>query len=113
MVFSLLAAAMNRESEIQKRFGASVKVTPLASSESQLFLILGPDRGRLAGLVSGYDGRLVLSGPGWGLAEMGFSRAMALRGHPEVRLAGGVSVDAERLKQFRSAFEAKEAPGQP
>jgi len=96
---------MNDDSDMQRRFGAKMKVSRPPDADRQLFFILGSVSGQLAGTISGLDGKVVLQGPNWVLAEMGFSSAMALRRIPGVRLAGGVSMDSARAEQIRKVLE--------
>jgi hypothetical protein len=96
---------MNRESEIQRRFGAKISLKSPAITDRQLFLILGGGPNLLAGRIAGLDGKVALAGPNWVLAEMGFSQAMSLRGSPGVRVVAGVNVDAERLGKIRDMLK--------
>jgi hypothetical protein len=96
---------MERQSEMQRRFGATIKVAPPATSDRQMFLILGKSKALLAGLVAGRGGKLLLGGPGWVLAEMSFLQAMSLRGVAGVRMVGGVSVNPDRLEFVRKLME--------
>ena len=93
---------MNQESEMQRRFGAKVMATQLAAAaEIQLFLIRVNEGVRLASLLAALGGKTVMTGPNWVVAEMAFSQAMALRGTRGVLIAGGVSMDSERISQLR------------
>jgi hypothetical protein len=96
---------MERESEMQRRFGATVKVTPPTTSDRQMFLILGKSKTFLAGLTTARGGRLLLGGPGWVLAEMSFPQAMSLRAVAGVRMVGGVSINPDRLEFLRKLIE--------
>ncbi len=53
---------MERESEMQRRFGARVITTPSAVAENELFFILG-SIARLAPLISVLGGKIVFAGP--------------------------------------------------
>jgi hypothetical protein len=92
---------MERESEIQRRFGAKISVKSPAIKDRQLFVILGNRPDLLAGRIAGLGGKLVMGGPNWVLAELEFSRATSLRGTPGVRTVAGVSVDPAQLGKFR------------
>ena len=93
---------MNQESEMQRRFGAKVMATQLAAAaEIQLFLIRVNEGVRVSSLLAGLGGKTVMVGPNWIVAEMGFSQAMALRATRGVLIAGGVSMDSERISQLR------------
>ena len=87
---------------MQRRFGAKVMATQLAAAaEIQLFLIRVNEGVRLASLLAALGGKTVMTGPNWVVAEMAFSQAMALRGTRGVLIAGGVSMDSERISQLR------------
>ncbi len=90
---------MSHDSEMQRRFGAKISVTPPATLDRQIFLLTGT-RTHLAGLISGQGGLPLFSGPGWALAELGFSQAMALRGTPGIRTVSGVWIDPERIESL-------------
>ena len=92
---------MNQESEMQRRFGAKVTATQPAAGGIQLFLIRVNEGVRLASLLAALGGKTVMAGPNWIVAEMAFSQAMALRATRGVLIAGGVSMDSERISQLR------------
>ena len=101
----MAATTMDRESEMQRRFGAKISLKSPAITDRQLFLILGSRSNLLAGQIAGLNGKLVMAGPNWVLAELGFSQAMSLRGSPGVRSVAGVNVDAERLGKIREMLK--------
>ncbi len=86
---------------MQRRFGAKVMATQSAAAGTQLFLIRVNEGVRLASLLAGLGGKTLMAGPNWVVAEMVFSQAMALRGTRGVFMAGGVSMDSERISQLR------------
>ncbi len=86
---------------MQRRFGAKVMATQSAAAGIQLFLIRVNEGVRLASLLAALGGKTVMAGPNWVLAEMAFSQAMALRATRGVIIAGGVSMDSERISQLR------------
>ena len=86
---------------MQRRFGAKVIATQPAAAGIQLFLIRGTGGVRLASLLAALGGKTVMAGPNWVVAEMAFSQAMALRATRGVLIAGGVSMDSERISQLR------------
>ncbi len=90
---------MAHDSEMQRRFGAKISVTPLPSRDRQIFLLTGTGP-HLAGLIRAHGGQPLFSGPGWALAELGFSQAMSLRGAPSIRTVCGVSIDPERIESL-------------
>jgi hypothetical protein len=92
---------MAQRSAMQEKFGAKVEVTPAPPSEWQAFFITGSSAEHLAGLVRAHGGRPLVGAGNWLLAELAFSRAMALRGQRGVGMVGGVSVDPERLAALR------------
>ena len=89
---------MAHDLTMQQKFSAKVDVTPAPQSERQVFFITGSSAAHLAGLVTAHGGRPIIGGPHWVLAELTFSRAMALRGVRGVRMVGGVSIDRERIE---------------
>ena len=86
---------MSRDSEMQRRFGAKINVTPPSASDRQIFFLTTDPGVSLTGLVTAQGGTSLLTGPGWLLAELSFTRAMSLRGAPGIRMIGGVSIDAQ------------------
>ena len=92
---------MAHDSAMQEKFGAKVDVTPVPQSERQVFFITGSFAAHLTGLVRAHGGRPIIGGAHWLLAELAFSRAMALRGERGVRMVGGVSIDPVRLEALR------------
>lgn len=97
------------DSEMQRRFGAKVDVTPTSARDRQVFLITGAGA-TLAGLVQAQGGQPLFSGPGWMLAQLGFSQAMSLRGSPEIRTVSGVSIDPERIDSLQRSLNPLTAP---
>jgi len=91
---------MVRDSEMQRRFGAKISVTPQSSSDRQIFLFVGQSGRFLAGLITAQGGKHLLAGPGWVLAELGFSQAISLCGAFGVRMVGGVSIDPETVESL-------------
>jgi hypothetical protein len=87
------------DSEMQRRFGAKVDVTPTFARDRQVFLITGAGP-TLAGLIRAQGGQPLFSGPSWVLAQLGFSQAMSLRGSPDIRAVSGVSIDPERIESL-------------
>jgi hypothetical protein len=87
------------DSEMQRRFGAKIDVTPTLAQDRQVFLVTGTGPA-LAGLIRAQGGQPLFSGPGWVLAEFGFWQAMSLRGLPNVRTVSGVSIDPERIESL-------------
>jgi hypothetical protein len=90
---------MAHGSEMQRRFGAKISVTPPPSRDRQVFLLTGTGP-HLAGLIRAQGGQPLFSGPGWALAELSFSQAMSLRGAPNIRTVCGVSIDPERIESL-------------
>jgi hypothetical protein len=86
-------------SDMQRRFGAKIGVTPTSARDRQVFLITGAGPS-LVGLIQAQGGLPLFGGPGWVLAELGFSQAMSLRGSPNIRTVSGVSIDPERIESL-------------
>ncbi len=90
---------MAHDSEMERRFGAKIRVTPLPSRDRQVFLITG-NGPHLAPLIKAQGGLPLFIGPNWALAELAFSQAMSLRSAPSVRTVNGVSIDPERIESL-------------
>jgi hypothetical protein len=90
---------MADDSEMQRRFGAKISVTPHPSRDRQIFLITGIGS-HLAPLIKAQGGLPLFIGPGWALAELGFSQAMSLRSARSIRTVNGVSIDPERIESL-------------
>jgi len=95
----LASYSMTHDSEMQRRFGAKISVTPPPSRDRQIFLLTGTEQ-HLARLIRAQGGQPLFIGPGWALAELGFSQAMLLRGAPGIRTVSGVSIDPERIESL-------------
>ena len=97
---------MERASETARRFGAKIDIKSASKTDRQLFFILGTGPGVLAGRITGVEGKVVLGGTNWVLAEMSFPQAMSMRRIPGVRAVAGVAMDPERLEKLRQAMNS-------
>jgi hypothetical protein len=91
---------MPADSEMQRRFGAKISVTPPPSGDRQIFFVKGTGS-HLAGLIRAHGGQMLFSGPGWALAELSFLQAMSLRGARGIRIVSGVSIDPQRIDSLK------------
>jgi hypothetical protein len=91
---------MARDSEMQRRFGAKIIVTPPPSGDRQIFFLAGAGS-HLAGIIRAQGGLALFNGPGWALAELSFQQAMSLRGIPGIRTVCGVSIDPQRIESLK------------
>jgi len=101
---------MKHDSEMERRFGAKISVTPPPSRDRQIFLLIGAGS-HLAGLIRAQGGQPLFIGPGWALAELAFSQAMSLRGAPGIRTVCGVSIDPERIESLNQLVGQKTRRG--
>lgn len=109
-ILPALAGLSPMQSEIARRFGATIKLEDLKtpSKNRQMFLVRGgADAQTFAGLVARQGGKVVLAGKGFLLAEMGYNEAMALRSQHGVRSVNGVSIDPARFESFMALLKAR------
>lgn len=90
---------MENDSEMQRRFGATITVTRPPSQDRQVFLLTGTGP-HLPSLIRAQGGHPLYIGPDWALAELAFSQAMSLRSAPSIRTVCGVSIDPERIESL-------------